>query len=614
MLDRKLYAISYGLFGADFTGMPDNTANNRADRTIRYFINTVLDAVTPNNFTTGLIGTTLTTYEQIKWALTAPLTAEEANPTPINPARLGALNIAAVPGLGGTYNAAKDSITFTAADYDAATRIFNDMAEDLEFQDGLPLVIPTPERVDEMLAATTRDRNDILGKMKMRSGLITVEKVAVNAVMAGAKPEYFPVILAGMEMYANGWDDDMMWYHTQSSGGWYSLVYFVNGPIAEELGIESGFGYAGSGNSANLTIGRALRLCVRNIGHNTTPYVDTVQHQGRPDEHTLEVIAENEAELPTGWNPHHVEMGFDADQSTITLLGYMSRYLTFGGEPFAWTINDLFGSSSFIRNFVSANVSVMVIPPAMAQELAVTYPTKASFRSFVTQPNRNFPIVAGGDPGVLRMFSEGMLYGVLNYGTQMITGATLTDAGTDPAPHSAPLDFNVVDNADGTYTLRWKAPASASDASRPPITYYQVTYINGLDVQSFTHAATASTVTTSATNPSGINPTQMVYRTVAQCEASKDAEDYYTFTYAANQIQPGTQCFFRVRALNLVGTPGSNLFARPAYANSMVLVGTVTTVTGNTRNWLRSGRGGWTESVIITKPGTTVGLNAKFTP
>ncbi|MDR0491670.1 MAG: hypothetical protein LBH28_10555, partial [Oscillospiraceae bacterium] len=109
-----------------------------------------------------------------------------------------------------------------------------------------------------------------------------------------------------------------------------------------------------------------------------------------------------------------------------------------------------------------------------------------------------------------------------------------------------------------------------------------------------------------------------VYRTIAQCDSSIDTDGYYTFTYANNQIQHGTQCFFRVRALNLSTVPGANAFtpsaARPVYANSAVKTGTTAsaTTTGSVTNWFRSGRGGWTESIIITKPGTTVGLNAPF--
>ncbi|MDR0489722.1 MAG: hypothetical protein LBH28_00550, partial [Oscillospiraceae bacterium] len=581
VLDRKLYGIAYGLFGADFgpTTTGNNSANGRADTVIRYAYNTLLNSPVENTKNAGLAGKSLSTYEQVKWALSAPLSAEEASPSAINPAICGALDIAKAARLGAAYNAASDSLTITAGTYESAVREFNDLAVELEFHDGLPLVIPTSERVEEMLAATTRDRNDILGRMKMRSGIITVEKAAVNAVMAGCKPEYFPIIVAAMEMYANGWDDDMMWYHTQSSGGWYSLLFVINGPLAKELGLVSGTGYAASGNDANNTIGRAIRLCVRNIGHNISPYVDTEMRQGRPDDHTLEVIVENEDELPAGWNPHHVEMGFDANQSAITMLGYMTRYSDFGGEPNGWTVNSVFGTGTFIRNFVSANCGIMIVPPATAAKLSETYPTKASLKTwlFGNNANRNFPIVAGGDPGTVRMLSETMLYGVLNYGTQLISGATLTTAGADPAPHSAPQDFNVVSNADGSYTLRWKAPASASDPAIPPITYYQVAFANGLTVQGFTYAATASAVIESATSPAGVNPGQIVYRTLAQCNASVDNEGYYTFTYANNQIQHGTQCFFRVRALNLSTVPGANAFtpsaARPVYANSAVKTG-----------------------------------------
>ena len=618
-MNRKLYAHTYGMQAADFTATnTTGTANDRNDRLIRYFVDVVMATPNANQYNEGLAGQMLSPYEQVKWALTEQLSDEERNPSPISPAVLGSLDKEKVATLGATYNASNDSVTFTASSYAKAQQTFNDLAEQLDFQDGLPLIIPTPERVNEMLAATTRARTDVLGKMKMRNGVITVEKVAINAVMAGAQPEYFPVILAAMEMWANGWDDDMMWYHTLTSGGWYSLVFVVSGPISEEIGLVGGRGYDSSGNEANLTIGRTLKMCHRNIGLAKSPNIDTSQRQGRPDDHTLTVISEQTNELPAGWVSHSEEMGFPAGSSTITLNGYMNRFTSFGGEPNAWTVEGVFGAGAFLRNFIAADISMLLIPPAMAQELSdAGYTTKLAFRDWLTgsnashnNANRLFPIVAGGDPGYIRQFGANP-YSSLNTGTQLITGATLTAAGSGITVPSAPTDFNVIDNEDGSYTLRWKAPvnAAALATAGAPITHYQVTYAGGQNLQTHTFVDSASDVSTNPLSPSGINPGQMVHIAVEDLEA--DADGYYCFTYEDSKIQPGTQCFFHVRALNSGATPSSNVREAPeGLINSIVLA----SATNNGRNYRASGRGGWTQNIIIVKPGFTVGLNAPYSP
>jgi hypothetical protein len=179
--------------------------------------------------------------------------------------------------------------------------------------DGLPVIPPTPERVEAMLEAAGLAPGDQVAYVAHRAVSITAEKVAVNAVMAGCKPEYMPVVLAAIE----GIGDPVWSYHgpgTSTAGA--AVLIVVNGPIARELDVNCGDNLFGPGWRANATIGRAVRLVMRNVCGSRPGTLDrgTLGHPGR----LSYVIAENEAESP--WPPLHVERGFRDDQSTVTVM------------------------------------------------------------------------------------------------------------------------------------------------------------------------------------------------------------------------------------------------------------------------------------------------------
>ncbi len=134
---------------------------------------------------------------------------------------------------------------------------------DQGFSDGLPLVPPTPERVMRMLSGTERDPQEVIATMPPNMGEATVEKVAINAVMAGCKPEYLPLILTAVEAVCT---DEYNIHGVMATTMGASPVVVVNGPIRERLGMNMKLGALGQGNRANSTIGRALRLAIRNIG------------------------------------------------------------------------------------------------------------------------------------------------------------------------------------------------------------------------------------------------------------------------------------------------------------------------------------------------------------
>ena len=181
------------------------------------------------------------------------------------------------------------------------------------WSDGLPVVPPTVDRVQTMLEAGGLDAKHEVGFITNRSVSITAEKVAINAVMAGCKPEYMPVVVAAVEGIA-----DPLWsYHGPgTSTGGAGVLTIVNGPIARELDVNAGDNLFGPGWRSNLTIGRALRLVMRNVCGSLPGLLDrgTLGHPGK----LSFVIAENEAESP--WTPLHVERGFRPDQSTVTVM------------------------------------------------------------------------------------------------------------------------------------------------------------------------------------------------------------------------------------------------------------------------------------------------------
>jgi hypothetical protein len=184
---------------------------------------------------------------------------------------------------------------------------------DQGFSDGLPLVPPTPERVIRMLSGTHRDSQEVLGVLAPNMGEATVEKVAINAVLAGCKPEYLPVIIAAVEAVCT---DEYNIHGVMATTMGASPVLVVNGPIRERLGMNMKLGALGQGSRANATIGRALRLAIRNIG-GAKPGGTERSTLGNPMKFTM-CFPEWEERNP--WTPLHVERGFDADDSVVSVF------------------------------------------------------------------------------------------------------------------------------------------------------------------------------------------------------------------------------------------------------------------------------------------------------
>lgn len=178
--------------------------------------------------------------------------------------------------------------------------------------DGLPIIPPTEERVEEMLQGTDLPRDETLGRLGNREGELTVERLGINAVMAGCLPVHMPVLVAGARAL-----DDPMANAIQSSISTGSWAYFflVNGPIREEIDIFSDTGAFGPNYRSNRAISRALGLAYKNVA-DIQPGEKDMGIMGNPFKFQL-LAGENEERSP--WEPYHVEQGFDATESTITL-------------------------------------------------------------------------------------------------------------------------------------------------------------------------------------------------------------------------------------------------------------------------------------------------------
>ena len=181
------------------------------------------------------------------------------------------------------------------------------------WSDGLPLVPPTPERVARMLTGTTRDPAEVVAIVPPDLVDCTVEKVAINAVLAGARPEYLPVVLAAVEAACT---DEFNIHGVLATTMPVGPVVVVNGPVARAIGMNSRGNALGQGNRANATIGRALQLVIRNVGGGRPGGVDRAT-QGNPGKYTF-CFAEDEAGSP--WEPLHVSRGFHGEDSTVTVF------------------------------------------------------------------------------------------------------------------------------------------------------------------------------------------------------------------------------------------------------------------------------------------------------
>ena len=275
----------------------------------------------------------------------------------------GLTELPAASGPRGTQARSQGTETFTVemnetpVGLDAVNRFFAER----DWSDGIPVIPPTPAAVEQMLQGTRRQPQEVVMVMEPGFGLATVEKIAINAVMAGCQPEQFPVLLAAIDCLAQ---PQMNHRDMQVSGHTEAPLVLVNGPIAKKAGINFATTAMGPGvvNSANTAIGRALRLCLINIGYCKAGAGDP-NFIGLPTKFGM-CIAENEEISP--WQPYHMDQGFQRDESAVTVVTVTgpTDILDSGSRSPEDTLNNIAsmmfypnsGAGGWIRGWQSAQV------------------------------------------------------------------------------------------------------------------------------------------------------------------------------------------------------------------------------------------------------------------
>lgn len=250
---------------------------------------------------------------------------------------------------------------------------------DNDLTDGLPIVLPTEKKVAEMLKATSHKPGEIVGKMAPSSPHeaweFTVEMVAVNAVMSGAKPEYFPAILALASSGATS---------LVSSTSSYARMALFNGPIVQEIGMNSGIGAMGPFSRANATIGRCWTLISKNLGGSGKSGETYMGTQGSNLNYNNLCFPETEDGLPLGWNPFHVQKGFKKTESVISIFG-------------GWSLSDICWYSplpiykvirGWLEHFFSTSVggATIILDPTVAADVsAAGFKSKEAYVEYLVK-------------------------------------------------------------------------------------------------------------------------------------------------------------------------------------------------------------------------------------
>jgi len=257
-----------------------------------------------------------------------------------------------------------------------------------EWCDGLPIVAPTRERVDAMLAGARADGGEPpLGLMPPLWRECTLEKLAVNAVMAGCDPATFPVIVAAVQAML---DPAFNLYGVQATTHPVAPLVIVSGPAARAIGLHSGAGLFGPGFRANATIGRAVRLILMNVG-GAWPGRHDMATQGSPAKFSY-AIAEREEESP--WEPLHVGLGFGPDQSVVTVYGGEAPHNV--NDHVSTTAAGILNNVSDVAATLGSNVGwyfsqsqlLVVLGPEHAATVAADSFTRADVQRFVFEHAR----------------------------------------------------------------------------------------------------------------------------------------------------------------------------------------------------------------------------------
>ncbi len=244
--------------------------------------------------------------------------------------------------------------------------------------DGLPIIAPTIGRVEDMLRYATQPAEAIIGALDPLQGVATVEKIAVNAVMAGCEPAYLPVVIAAVEAIV---EPDFNLRGVQTTDENVAPLLVVSGPIVGQLNLNASYGALGPGWKANATIGRALRLIMNNIGGGW-PGAVSFAGIGQPGRYTM-CLAENAKENP--WEPLHVEQGLDAAASAVTVRRAETALNVTGGLA---EIASVMGSAASLFAIYHNGIVSVALAPAVAIQLASEGLSKADVKRRLWETGR----------------------------------------------------------------------------------------------------------------------------------------------------------------------------------------------------------------------------------
>ena len=285
----------------------------------------------------------------------------------------------------------ESSKTFTGASYSEAYEKFMEYCMDGHLGDGLALAPPTKEAVEWMLSGTTYPRDKVIGLVEPKQGLATVEKIAIAAVMAGAKPEWLPVIITIMEVLT---DPGFNQFHIVNE---ILPAIFLSGPIVKELGLNNKVGYLAPGTRANSAIGRAVLMCMITIGWRDMTVYASPGGAGRPAAYANIFVAENQEESP--WESWAEQNGFSPEESVVTACEFLGDY---GGPAEIMGYPDFDAKlaaltrmfsrkggafSSGLPPFAGGVRHMLVMHPTLARQLADRGFTKQSLIQYLYDQN-----------------------------------------------------------------------------------------------------------------------------------------------------------------------------------------------------------------------------------
>lgn len=259
---------------------------------------------------------------------------------------------------------------------------------DKGWTDGLPIVPPTIDRVAATLAAGGLDADAVLGVVAERGAVVVAEHLAVNAVMAGCKPEYFPIVVAAASAIL---DRAFNPHGALTSSGGSSFCVVVSGPMSATVGMTSRHNVLATGNRANATIGRALRLLAINTLSARAPQMDGTSI-GHPGKFTF-CMAEDPPLAP--WEPLRVELGFGVDDTTVTVLPaegprQVANHLNASAEGILRTFAAAMRSPSTL-GVGRAQQVILVFGPEHARACVEQGWTRTAVREFLCRESRVLP-------------------------------------------------------------------------------------------------------------------------------------------------------------------------------------------------------------------------------